>query len=165
MSSKYNTRQQKKKSLSEQLDIGAGRYVHNVEYSSLSPVENEMAIARSSFSSKKVGLSWNHIDESNETQYVNKADFTSLVDLTNGPNTTNKPNDKSVGVSSGSQSDDTGGDLSTNVNNNRGVTISNVTKGSTISTGKIVIVLTLLSCMKNIRNNGDSILHQMKQDQ
>ena len=136
MSSKYNTRQQKKKSLSEQLDIGAGRYVHNVEYSSLSPVENEMAIARSSLSSKKVGLSWNHIDESNETQYVNKADFTSLVDLTNGPNRTNNPNDKSVGVSLRNQSDNIGGDISTNVNNNNGVTISNVAKGSTISTSK-----------------------------
>ena len=34
MSFRYSTRQKKKKTLSEQLDIGAGKYVHDVQFSS-----------------------------------------------------------------------------------------------------------------------------------
>ena len=53
MSFRYSTRQKKKKSLSEQLDIGAGKYVHDVQFSSTYEKKQDIPLHWSSPLSKK----------------------------------------------------------------------------------------------------------------
>ena len=72
----YSTRRSKRKqSLSDKLDIGAGKYVHNLEFPSSPQNTKIKAVGSSDGSSKQVNLSWSDTIPNKRGQYVTMFNF------------------------------------------------------------------------------------------
>ena len=80
---RYGTRRSKRKqSLSDKLDIGAGKYVHNLEFPCSLQNTKIKAVGSSDGSSKQVNLSWSDTMPNKIGQYVTNVQFPS--NLSNG---------------------------------------------------------------------------------
>ena len=91
----YLLRNSKKKSLSETLDIGAGKYVHNVEFMSNSENTKYTSIDTFSGSVDDQKSSWEDIQTGKVGNYVRNVEYPTIVDFTPGP-----PQDQDSKVSS-----------------------------------------------------------------
>ena len=105
MSFKYITRSKKKQSLSDQLDIGAGRYVHNVQFTSSKATEEHVLYEDRSLSlASRPNSDWPESSNTKTGHYVYNLEFPPIVDLTSDQSYTCNAKLSSDGVSLGTKS-------------------------------------------------------------
>ena len=78
----YVLRNKKKKSLSESLDIGAGWYVHNLEFTSTSANTKVTHVGKSGISVDAKKSSWEDISNGKIGTYVDNVEYPTIVDIT-----------------------------------------------------------------------------------
>ena len=78
MYSRLRNRKRQKQSLSEKLDIGGGKYVHNVQFASVSESSNSHYVGSSFGSTHEPGSSWSDNFPPNMGRYVSKIQIPSI---------------------------------------------------------------------------------------
>ena len=126
----YVLRNNKKKSLSESLDIGAGRYVHNLEFTSNSENTKVTHVGTSGISVDEKKSSWEDISNGKIGTYVDNVEYPTIVDITG-----DSPEIQDAKIPSVQNNNDTMASLSKNTSSFGTTNVTNADPTSTVARG------------------------------
>ena len=126
----YILRNKKKKSLSETLDIGAGKYVHNLEFMSNSENTKFTSVGTSSGSFDNQKSSWEDIETGKVGNYIRNVEYPTVVDFIPDP-----PQDQESKVSSVQNTNDAQDPSSKNMTSSGHTKVQNADQISNVARG------------------------------